>query len=62
MIDETRSHSEQDEKWELPETIPVLPLKETVVYPLTAAPLAVGQERSLRLIEQVVLPVASVRP
>ena len=54
MIDETRSHSEQDEKWELPEIIPVLPLKETVVYPLTAAPLAVGQERSLRLIEQVV--------
>jgi ATP-dependent Lon protease len=34
--------------------VPILPLKETVVYPLTAAPLAVGQDRSLRLVEGVV--------
>lgn len=37
-----------------PTVLPILPLKETVVYPLTAAPLAVGQDRSLRLIENIV--------
>jgi ATP-dependent Lon protease len=54
MIDEKRTTNENDEKWELPETLPILPLKETVIYPLTAAPLAVGQERSLKLVESVV--------
>jgi ATP-dependent Lon protease len=39
---------------EVPVTVPVLPLKDTVIYPLTVAPLAVGQDRSLRLIEHVV--------
>jgi ATP-dependent Lon protease len=38
---------------ELPEVLPVLPLRDTVVYPLTVAPLAVGQERSLRLVDHV---------
>src|SRR5262249_47604179 len=32
---------------------PVLPLRETVVFPLAAAPLAVGQPRSLRLVDDV---------
>ncbi|MHB0871732.1 MAG: endopeptidase La, partial [Chloroflexota bacterium] len=36
-----------------PFDIPVLPLKDTVVYPLTVVPLAVGQERSLRLVDDV---------
>src|SRR5579859_4527929 len=39
---------------DFPTTLPVLPLKDTVIYPLTVAPLAVGQDRSLRLIEHVV--------
>ena len=42
-----------ERRQELPEVLPILPLRDTVVYPLTAAPLAVGQERSLRLIEHV---------
>ncbi|HLH74569.1 MAG TPA: endopeptidase La [Chloroflexota bacterium] len=55
MHDENRSNTEQNEhKWEIPEVLPILPLKDTVIYPYTAAPLAVGQERSLRLIEHVV--------
>ena len=37
----------------LPETLPVLPLKETVVFPEAVAPLAVGEERSIRLIDEV---------
>jgi ATP-dependent Lon protease len=33
---------------------PVLPLKETVVFPDSMTPLAIGQERSIRLIDDVV--------
>ncbi|MDP9366087.1 MAG: endopeptidase La [Chloroflexota bacterium] len=34
-------------------TLPVLPLRGTVVFPLTVVPLAAAQPRSLRLIDQV---------
>ncbi|MGH2996481.1 MAG: endopeptidase La, partial [Gaiellaceae bacterium] len=37
----------------LPATLPVLPLRETVAYPDTLMPLAVGQERSIRLVNDV---------
>src|SRR5436305_4035107 len=39
---------------ELPAALPVLPLKETVVFPESMTPLAIGQERSVRLIDDVV--------
>ncbi len=42
------------ERVEIPETLPVLPLKEMVVFPDSATPLAVGQERSIALIDDVV--------
>ncbi|HET8894519.1 MAG TPA: LON peptidase substrate-binding domain-containing protein [Gaiellaceae bacterium] len=42
------------EQLELPGALPVLPLKETVVLPGTMTPLAIGQERSLALIDDVV--------
>ncbi len=38
---------------DIPEQIPVLPLRGVVVYPQTAVPLTVGQPRSVRLIEDV---------
>src|SRR5438067_9135819 len=37
----------------IPDTLPVLPLRDTVVYPLAVVPLAVGQERSVRLVDEV---------
>src|SRR5215213_5686113 len=37
-----------------PAVLPVLPLKETVVFPQSMAPLAIGQERSIKLIDDVV--------
>ena len=43
-----------DETVELPGELPVLPLKETVAFPNTMTPLAVGQERSVRLVDDVV--------
>jgi ATP-dependent Lon protease len=39
---------------EVPQALPVLPLKETVVFPESMSPLAIGQERSVKLVEDVV--------
>ena len=39
---------------ELPSQLPVLPLKDTVVFPDSVLPLAIGQARSVRLVEDVV--------
>jgi hypothetical protein len=39
---------------EIPASLPVLPLKEMVVFPDSATPLAIGQERSIALIDDVV--------
>src|SRR5215471_20827327 len=49
------SDEEEDEQEHsrIPDILPVLPLKDTVVYPLTMQSLAVGQERSIRLIDDV---------
>ncbi len=45
--DAIREHSE------LPEAMPVLPLRDTVAYPDTLSPLGVGQERSIKLVDDV---------
>jgi len=37
----------------LPDALPVLPLRDTVTFPETLTPLAVGQERSIKLIDDV---------
>ncbi|HEU4656412.1 MAG TPA: endopeptidase La [Capillimicrobium sp.] len=52
----------------IPGTLPVLPLRETVPFPDTLTPLAVGQERSVELVNHVLgrdrmlVMVASRRP
>src|SRR5690242_4179212 len=52
LIDET---SEQGgDELTFPATLPVLPLKDTVVFPGFPTPLAIGQERSIKLVEDVV--------
>ena len=38
---------------ELPTTLPVLPLRETVPFPDTLTPLAIGQDRSVQLVNDV---------
>src|SRR5437899_9642666 len=45
---------EPTEQLTFPATLPVLPLKDTVVFPESATPLASGQERSIKLVEDVV--------
>ncbi len=44
---------DKEVRFTLPAVLPVLPLADTVIYPLTVQPLAVGQERSIRLIDDV---------
>jgi len=39
---------------EIPSTLPILPLKETVVFPQSMTPLAIGQERSIKLVDEAV--------
>ena len=38
---------------ELPQTLPILPLRDSVPFPDTLTPLAVGQERSVKLVNDV---------
>jgi ATP-dependent Lon protease len=42
------------EELELPSELPVLPLKDTVVFPDSVLPLAIGQERSIKLVDAAV--------
>jgi ATP-dependent Lon protease len=52
----------------LPQALPVLPLRDMVTYPDTITPLAVGQERSIKLVddvlsgERILVMVASTDP
>jgi ATP-dependent Lon protease len=39
----------------VPEILPVLPLKNTVIFPMTLQPLIVGQPRSIQLVDEVVV-------
>ena len=39
---------------QIPQVLPVLPLRETVVFPESMTPLAIGQERSIKLVDDVV--------
>lgn len=47
------SKSESDQSSQIPAELPILPLRGTVVYPLTVIPLNVGQVRSLKLVDDV---------
>ena len=44
-----------EERVDIPDELPILPLRGVVVYPATAVPLTVGQPRSIRLIDEAVL-------
>ena len=44
---------ETAERVDLPDELPILPLKDTVVYPFAVMPLGVGKDRSIRLIDEV---------
>ena len=52
LLDETTP--EATDELTFPAMLPVLPLKDTVVFPGFPTPLAIGQERSIKLVEDVV--------
>jgi ATP-dependent Lon protease len=59
VIDEDEHSSqtadeEGDDEPVIPSVLPILPLRGLVVYPQTAVPLTIGQERSIRLVDDVV--------
>jgi ATP-dependent Lon protease len=53
-IQEAQAPEETTDELAFPATLPVLPLKDTVVFPGFPTPLAIGQERSIKLVEDVV--------
>src|SRR3954467_14269996 len=54
MTEVLNEELDQSDELTFPATLPVLPLKETVVFPESVTPLAIGQERSIKLVEEVV--------
>src|SRR6266705_2588489 len=50
---ESQRGRQDDDQLSIPDVLPVLPLKDTVIYPFAVQPLGVGQERSIRLIDDV---------
>ena len=49
QVEELEIHTSE----KLPDALPVLPLKDTVTFPETVTPLAVGQDRSIKLVDDV---------
>ncbi|MGZ3644578.1 MAG: endopeptidase La [Ktedonobacteraceae bacterium] len=47
------SQNGDEEPLSIPDELPILPLKDTVIYPFAVQPLGVGQERSIHLIDEV---------
>lgn len=45
--------TQQEKTPPVPDSLPLLPLKDTVVFPLTVYPLVIGKEKSIRLINDV---------
>ncbi len=50
----TKTENAPEDKPKYPEELPILPLRGLVVYPQTAVPLTVGQQRSIKLVDDVV--------
>lgn len=48
-------HETEGSSFTIPEVLPVLPLKNTVIFPMTLQPLIVGQPRSIQLVDEVVV-------
>jgi ATP-dependent Lon protease len=51
---EAALETEMEQPFELPDELPILPLRGLVVYPHTTVPLTVGQPRSIKLVDEVV--------
>jgi ATP-dependent Lon protease len=52
-LTEEERGEQDEERLSIPDVLPILPLKDIVIYPFAVQPLGVGQERSIRLIDDV---------
>jgi len=50
---EDKLETQSDKTPPMPAELPLLPLKDTVVYPMTVYPLVIGKDKSIRLINDV---------
>src|SRR5215467_12875237 len=50
----TRAHSAGERSYTVPAEVPVLPLRDTVLFPNSFMPLAVARESSVRLIDEAI--------
>ena len=53
LLSDSNFSDDAQENPEMPNELPILPLRGLVVYPYTAAPLTIGQARSIKLVEDV---------
>ena len=53
---ERHDHSLEFDEQNIPDELPILPLRGVVVYPHPAPPLTIGQARSISLVDDVVGP------
>jgi ATP-dependent Lon protease len=51
--EKSSENQDEEDRFAIPEVLPILPLKDTVIYPFSVQPFAVGQERYIRLIDDV---------
>src|SRR5688572_1828245 len=54
VVVQSNAVEDDEEQVQIPDELPILPLRGVVVYPQTAVPLTVGQPRSIRLVDDVV--------
>jgi len=50
---ESQRGKQDEDQLSIPDVLPVLPLKDMVIYPFAVQPLGVGQERSIHLIDDL---------
>ena len=50
----TREHSAGERSYTVPAEVPVLPLRDTVLFPNSFMPLAVARESSVKLIDEAI--------
>jgi ATP-dependent Lon protease len=50
-----KAHRKEDDGPSIPDELPILPLKNTVIFPLTVLPLVVQKPRSVKLVDDAVL-------
>jgi ATP-dependent Lon protease len=55
MDDTVKVQTDEDKIPPVPGELPLLPLKDTVVYPLTVYPLVIGKEKSIKLVNDVIV-------